>query len=424
MCSRARLLCGWVVIALACGSGVACSTASGRHRLPPDAVLEPPSVPTQQGAFARAVKSQLGATMVGGTGAALLENGNVFAGLEEAVRGAKSSIHIDVYIWRPCQIGLEVAQVVAEKARQGVACRVVVDSAGSHDFDGIRKIIEPAGCEVRVFRPPTEHPKETLRRDHRKIVVVDGRVAITGGFGIYKSWTGSGRSKEEWRDTNIRLEGPVVAQLQHAFEEDWRANGGAPLGGDAYPALRPAGKGNGALVTSMGPQDSNDLAAAEKMLRFLIGAAKKRLWIANSYFVPSDEILKMLEAKAREGVDVRVLDPGPELDHGTIRAAQRAAYPELVAAGVKMFEYQPTMMHAKTVVVDDRIVAVGSTNMDPLSLKKLEEDTVVIEDPALTAQLAAHFEQDLTYAEPMTEPRTNPVYDAARAAYWGVGKHL
>lgn len=426
MASRARVIGLGIVAALAAALALGgCSTASGPHRIPATQVVNSPRVPTERGPFAQAVHERLDATMVGGNHAELANDGTLFPAMLDAVRGARSSIDLDVFIWRQSEIGFQLADAVAERARAGVACRVVVDPFGTLWFHRIGKVLERAGCEVHLVRLPSEQSDESsMHRDHRKIVVVDGRVGFTGGFGIEDRWTGDGRHEDQFRDTNVRLEGPVVAQLQRAFEEDWVANGGLPLGAEAYPEIPKAGNAWAAVVTSRAPPHPNDIAPAEATVRFLIGAAKRRLWISNAYLVPSDEIVSMLEAKAREGVDVRVLVAGPKTDDFVAAAAQRATYPRLVAAGVKIFEYQPTLMHAKTILVDDRISTVGSINLDPFSLKKIEEDTVIIDDPAFAAQLAVTFVQDLAYSERITKPRKSAGEDLARSLMWGLGKHL
>jgi cardiolipin synthase len=242
---------------------------------------------------------------------------------------------------------------------------------------------------------------EPIARNHRKIVVVDGARAITGGFGIWKSWVGDGRKRDEWRDTAVRVAGPVVAQMQKAFEQSWRESGGDPLGDDAYPKLASKGPTRALFVASSPRPDQ--ASAAERSTSALIASARKRLWIANSYFIPNEELTALIVETKRRGVDVRVLVPGPVHDVPPVRAAQRATYEPLLQAGVRIFEYQASMMHAKTMVIDDRFVVIGSTNLDALSFDRLEEGSLVADAAVLARKLQRHIDEDMrTYSKEIT----------------------
>ena len=257
------------------------------------------------------------------------------------------------------------------------------------------------GCEARIFRPLSEVPqRERLARNHRKLVVVDGEVGLTGGFGIHSSWLGDGVTHAEtWRETNALVRGPAVREMQLAFAEDWQNSGGGILPPHAFPELDERAKEGGMRAafsaSSPGPGDTE----AERLTQLAIAAAKKRVWISNAYFVPSEPILQLLEQKRKEGVDVRVLAAGPIHDWKIILEAQRAAYPRLLEAGVRLWEFQPSMMHAKSMLVDDRLSIIGSTNMDPLSLNRLEEGSIVVDDPKLAKALERTFLEDLEHAE-------------------------
>jgi cardiolipin synthase len=254
-------------------------------------------------------------------------------------------------------------------------------------------------------------------RNHRKVVVVDGASGITGGWGLHVSWEGNGLSKEQWRDSSVRVHGPAVAQMQRAFEQSWRESGGAPLPPSAYPEVPPRGRTRAAFVASSPRADRP--SAAEAMTRLLVSSATRRLWIANSYFVPDDALQDLIAEQARRGVDVRVLAPGPVHDVPPVRAGQRATYAKLLEAGVRIFEYQPSMMHSKTLLVDDRWVAVGSTNMDPLSFDRLEEGSVVAESPALAKHLERTLRADFRRSDEVTREEwesRDPVVDVVREA--------
>jgi cardiolipin synthase len=329
----------------------------------------------------------------------LLEDGAVFPAIKREIRAARSSIHILVYIWRgegepSSSIG---AALLAR--RPGVACRIIVDPFGSLKFDDkLKADLERSGCAIHKYdRGPLPEPRA---RNHRKIVVVDGDRAITGGFGIWQSWLGEGRKEEEWRDTAVFAEGPVVADLQRAFDQNWQEVQKQPLPKDAYPELAPKGK-IPAMFIATSPKP-NQPSAAEATYRLLIQAAKRRLWIANSYFIPSKGLQQLILERKRAGVDVRVLSPGPVHDVPPVRAAQRATYETLIEGGVRIFEYEASMMHAKTVMVDDTYVLIGSTNMDALSFEHLEEGSLIARDPELARTMTARFLQDLKLSKEIT----------------------
>ena len=329
----------------------------------------------------------------------LLENSTVFDAAEEDIRSARSSIHVVVYIWRgqgdPSD---RLGRAILER-RPGVACRILLDPFGSLKFDDtLEDKLKASGCEIRRYdRGPGADP---LGRNHRKIFVVDGKSAITGGFGIWRSWLGKGRSKEEWRDTAVRVRGPVVADLQRAFDQSWREARGSALPEQAYPELRAAGEVT-AVFAATSPRPGQP-STAEAMFRLLIQAAKKRLWIANSYFIPDHGLQALIVQRRQAGVDVRILAPGPVHDVPPVRAAQRATYEKLIDGGVRIFEYEISMMHAKTIVIDDRYVMIGSTNMDALSFEHLEEGSLIARSPSLARTMAEHFLEDCKFAKEIT----------------------
>jgi cardiolipin synthase len=354
-----------------------------------------------------ALQRELGTPIRRGNQLELLENGAVFDAAEEDIRSARSSIHVVVYIWRgQGQPSERLGQAILDR-RPGVACRLVIDPFGSLKFDDkLEKQLRDSGCQIlRYDRGPGADP---LARTHRKIFVVDGKAAITGGFGVWRSWLGNGRTKEEWRDTAVRVRGPVVADLQKAFEQNWRESlggqgnqgNGEALPPREYPKLARAGDVSAVFVaTSPRPKQA---APAEAMFRLLIQSAKRRLWIANSYFIPDHGLQALIVERRRAGVDVRVLAPGPVHDVPPVRAAQRATYETLIDGGVRIFEYEASMMHSKTIVVDDSYVMIGSTNMDALSFEHLEEGSLIAHSPSLARTMAEHFRQDCQHAKEIT----------------------
>ncbi len=329
----------------------------------------------------------------------LLNNGHVFDAIEEEVRAARSSIHILSYIWRPGEPSDRLIRALSER-QPGVACRVLVDPLGSVNFEAVSPKLEAIGCETRLFRPiqgaiSSLDLRRMLARTHRKLVVRDGEVGITGGWGIWKSWQGDARNADEWRDTSVRVWGPAVREMQQAFAENWQEAGGDWLPPDCFPALAPVGDVRAGFVGSTGELF---LSHARRMTMVAFAAARHRLWIANSYFIPTEELSDMLILKAKEGVDVRVMVPGRHHDVAPVHAGQRASYARLLEGGVRIWEYELSMLHSKVILVDDQWSVIGSTNMDPFSLDDVEEGSLVVEDTGLAAAVAKDFEEDLVHS--------------------------
>lgn len=341
--------------------------------------------------FANALYQSVDADFSPGT-VTRLDNGTVFDALVEDIGRATRSINISMYIWEAGEASRKVTAALVAKAKAGVTCRLSIDAFGSSKFqDDIAPALVAAGCEVRMFRPVAADSVTT--RNHRKLAIIDGAIAITGGFGVRDDWMGDGVTG--WRDTSVRFTGGAARAAQQAFAESWQEAGGKLLPASEFPRAPTEGTARLALVTSTA---SPHLTRAERLMQLLIAAATKRLWITVAYYAPSKAIRTMLANQAKRGVDVRLLFPNEHDDSKVALKAQRRLYDELAAAGVKVWEYQPAMIHSKTFVVDDRLSAVGSINLDPLSLNRLDEDALVIEDAAFTEQLAAAFLADVTRA--------------------------
>ncbi len=407
---RNRLILGLAAL-LGLGAIGTCALSDPKDN---NALELPATLPSGKDGLSLSLLQSTGDALQEGNALTLHNNGQMFEAIEGEIAKAKQSIHILVFIWRPSIPGERIITAISKRTREGVACRVVVDPVGSNHFEEVQPKLEKAGCEVHLFRPIARGPtRKKLGRNHRKLVVIDGRSAVTGGFGIQDVWLGDGLSKDEWRDTAVTIRGPVVRDLQLAFAEDWQEARGAMLPPEEFPQLKPVGTTPAAFVASIGTIGASD---AERMYQVLFASARRRIWIANSYFTPTKAILDLLVRKAGQGVEVRVLGPGAVHDVLPILMAQRATYRKLLRAGVRIWEYQPSMLHSKTALIDDEVVVVGYTNLDTLSLHKLEEGSVVAFDRKLAARLAQDWERDLAHSKeiPLDWKTSGPLERAAR----------
>lgn len=346
------------------------------------------------GDLSLALYESTGVALLPGNDVRWVNDGAVFDALIADVDRAKVSINVVTFIWSDGEASRRLLDAIAPRVKAGAKCRLLIDSVGTlNPSPEFRQKLHDAGCEVRWMRPVPG--QDDAARDHRKIAIVDGRIGYTGGFGIDDKWLGNGLSPKEWRDSAARAQGPVVAQMQQAFAENWQEAGGGLLPPEEFPELAPAGKARAAFVAST---NNSVVTRADRLMQLLLASAKHRVWIQNAYFVPSEPILGKLANRAKEGLDVRVLTAGAQTDTPIYLPPQRARLADLEQSGVKAWEYVPAMMHAKTVLVDERLAAVGSCNLDALSLNKLDEGMLVVDDPAFARALAAQWKVDLTHA--------------------------
>ena len=345
--------------------------------------------------FARAMGSLLGPALVGGNRVTVLKNGDrIFPAMLEGIRGARSTISFETYIYWSGEIGREFAEALSERARAGVAVHVLLDWLGTGKLDeDLIRAMEDAGVAVLKYHPIRWYTLGRLNnRTHRKLLVVDGRIGFTGGVGIADEWRGDAQDPEHWRDTHFRIEGPVVAQMQAAFMDNWIETRAEVLhGGEYFPALPPVGPHCAQLF-----QSSSEGGSESVRLMYLmsIAAAARSIRLANAYFVPDDLAVRLLAEASRRGVQVEVVLPGRHIDFKVVRHASRARWGRLLEAGVAIYEFQPTMYHAKVMIVDDLWVSVGSTNFDSRSFRLNDEANLNLLDADLAAELSGHFEED------------------------------
>ena len=365
-------------------------------------------------AFLRSMGVLLGPPLVGGNTVDTLLNGDqIFPAMLEAIRSAKSSITFETYVYWKGDIGKQFADALAERARSGVKVHVLLD------WEGTKKIEQDwvddmgrAGVHIRKYHDPQWFQYRHLNhRTHRKLLVVDGRVGFTGGVGIADEWKGNAQGEKHWRDTHYRVEGPVVAQLQGAFADNWmQATGDVLHGDDFFPKL----EGRGPLHAQMF-KSSVDGGAESLQLMYLlsIAAAKQTIDLSMAYFVPDAHTMDHIDFALKRGVRVRVIVPGKHNDSWLVRRASRANWGRLLANGGEIYEFEPTMFHCKVLVVDGLWTSVGSTNFDTRSFRLNDEANLNIYDKAFAARQLADFENDLKRSRRVTyeEWKSRPWYD-------------
>jgi len=334
----------------------------------------------------------------GGNQATLLNNGDAFfPAILEAIRAAKASVNIELYIFAKGKMAEQFVEALCAKAREGVEVRVLVDSVGER-LGKLGDKMKAGGVNFQVYKPHKLFSiAKTGDRTHRKIITVDGRIGFTGGLAIDDRWAGDARNPDEWRDTVVRLDGPAALLLQRVFLEDWLYTTGEFLDGPRqFPAAQPAGDMRAQAVAS---SRTSQLSMAKLHYYMPIQAARDHIWIENAYFLPDKDFLVALCAAARRGVDVRIVVPGKFIDIKPLRYAARGHYQEMLEAGIKIYEFQPTMLHSKVMVVDRVWSSIGSMNFTSRSMKANAEANVAIYDAAFASQVRALIEADIARSE-------------------------
>ncbi|ALN81482.1 phospholipase D-like domain-containing protein [Lysobacter antibioticus] len=353
--------------------------------------------------FRQEMGVMLGPALLSGNHVVDLQNGDeIFPAMLKSIGTAQRTITFETYIYWSGEIGKQFSAALSERARAGVRVHVTIDWLGSSKMDSaLLAQMQQAGVRVQRYRPIAWHSLDRINnRTHRKILVVDGATAFTGGVGVADQWLGHAQDPEHWRESHFMVRGPVAAQMQAAFSDNWIKTTGQVLNGAAYyPPLRPVGNMDAQMFLSSpaGGSDSMHL-----MYLMAIAAASQSIDLAAAYFVPDELILQALMTARHRGVRIRILVPGKHTDSDAVRLASKAGWEPLLLSGVEFYEYEPTMMHVKALIVDRHLVSVGSTNFDMRSLRLNDEASLNIYDSGFAERMTTVFEADLTQATPYT----------------------
>jgi len=370
-------------------------------------VQQIPSIALGEATFFPTIEAHTDAPIVGGNRIEVLLNGDTFPIMLRDIKAAKSTITFAQYLFEGGDLAREFAEAFAERCRAGVKGNILLDSHGSGKTPAdILGLMRNAGCHVEFFRrveaPAILFPWKLLQynyRSHRRILVIDGRVGFTGGYGISDTWQGDGRTDKYWRDTNARIEGPVVKFLQASFAESWLETTAIAIGGEGYfPRLEPVGKLPAQIVSS-----SPAGGSFQNYMLFLlsINSARSSILITNPYFIPDPVMTEALLKAVSRGVRVVVLTPG-KIDSRLTYVASRSHYGDLLLGGVEIYEYQVALMHAKTMVVDGIWATIGSTNFDNRSFALNQELNLTVYDGSITRRLEEIFREDLKHSKKIT----------------------
>jgi cardiolipin synthase len=325
-----------------------------------------------------------------------------YPALLDAIRGATRSINMECYIMKPGRIADQFVRALSERARAGVNVTIVVDAIGSMSLRGrpVRRL-RKAGCRIESYQRLRWYRLARINnRTHRELLVVDGCVAFTGGAGIADWWAYPRGRKGPWRDTMVRIEGPVVAALQGVAAENWLECCGEILTGPEYfPDLKPAG-GTTAFVVKSSPSDRS--TASRVAFQLLMEAADDEVRICTPYFLPDRAMRRALMEISRRGVQVSVIVPGRHSDQRWVRLASRRMWGRLLECGVRIYEYGKTMIHMKVLIVDREWSVIGTTNIDNRSFEHNDEVNVALRDPAVAGRLLQDYAKDLQDSEEIT----------------------
>ena len=351
----------------------------------------------------------------------VLTNGDqIFAPMLHAIDNAKRRISFETFVYETGEVGDQFTAAFERAAQRGVKVYIVIDWVGAAALkDGDVEHLKQAGVHVVSFNKTSPYELEEVNyRTHRKILVVDGEIAFTGGAGLGDQWLGNAQGPDHWRDTNIRIQGPVARTMEGAFFKNYIESAGAP----STPELdddvpTPGDEAASIVVDSSANGGSSDL---KRLYLLLIASARRTIDVASPYFVLDESTLWAFQDAVSRGVRIRILTEGPITDAMSVKYASRHAYEELLSRGIEVYEYQPTMMHAKVLVVDGVWSTFGSANFDNRSFELNDELNVAVADRGLASRFLEDFERDLTRAQRLDLDtwRKRPIVDKARETFW------
>ena len=329
-----------------------------------------------------------------GNSAEIHENGAFFDAVLADIAAAKRSVHFETFLWKEGKLGRRMAEALSAKAREGLRVRLVLDAVGCKKIGEARQQMQAAGCEIAIYHPRTlKNIGVIAERDHRKIVILDGKIAWVGGHCIVDEWLGNAEDRHHVRDLSVRLRGPVVHAVQSAFSENWvEVTGKLFVGEDYFPPLEPAGE----VLAHMASRKPEGSAPAVKILHHtMICCARERLWIQNPYFIPEPDAIEAFCQAVARGIDVRVMVPSADVsDMPAVQHAAHRNFQQLLDGGVRIYEYQKTLLHQKVMTVDGVWCAIGSSNFDDRSFETNDEITLGFLDRGLARKLEEIFERD------------------------------
>jgi cardiolipin synthase len=359
-----------------------------------------PDFDTDSDEFRATMAGATGMPLIGGNCVEIYNNGDEFyPAMLQAIESARYSITMEQYIYWDGQVGRRFAEAFAMKAREGVQVKLLLDAIGSATIGSdIFKILESGGCQVAWFRPIHWYTLHRAnQRNHRKSLIIDGRVAFTGGAGIADQWLGTAENEPEWRDIQVRVQGPAAVSQQTGFAQNWlTATGEIISGHEFFPEIPPCGS---VQVQTILSSPSGGAGAAGTMYLIALQCAKRYLYIANPYFIPDSRVIEMLARACRRGVTVKLMVAGKHNDTWWARQNSVRIYGALLEAGVEIYEYMPSMLHQKTMIVDGVWATIGTTNFDNRSFALSEETNLCFHDPELVERLREIFAADLASCE-------------------------
>ena len=352
--------------------------------------------------FRRALGILLGPPLVPGNRVTTLINGDrIFPPMLAAIRAAKISVTFETFVIRD-PIGADFCEALAAAAQRGVAVCILIDWLGSRGMDPqLIEATRKAGCDLQLYHPPTWfHLGRLNNRTHRKVLIVDGAIGFTGGVGMGNEWVGDAQDEAHWRESHYQVEGPVVAQMQAVFVDNWiKATGRVLHGPEFFPATHANAGDMDAQMFGSSPVGGSE--SMHLMILLALTAAQKSIDIENAYFVPDRLTAEALAVAARRGVRVRIVVPGKFTDARVGRWAAQALYGDLLDAGVEIYEYQPTMIHCKVLVLDGTWTSVGSANFDDRSFRLNDEANLNVFSSDLAAEQIRYIEADIASSKRM-----------------------